>query len=174
MAEGARLENHRIRRNMALVGWPIYDDDDMFVGTVTEPEWPWSGLTSAEQSVVQSLADRIEERGTSKDLAFSYALSEYAIECPHQWRSEGLRPWLECRYCHLTRERPGQPVRVEGRDDMWVEHPPPPRLKLPRPNVISALTDPSPSVMPTIEVDEYRWTGSRYVPVGKSENGPQR
>ena len=90
------------------------------------------------------------------DQAFSYALGEFGIQCPHDWvNTEPI--YRECRWCRMVEQLPGIVVRVDGRE-MRVSDPPPQRLRIPRPAEPTALMmREDEALMPTIDVDEYEW-----------------
>ncbi len=95
------LGRHRIARNMTLVGWPIYDGDDL-VGFVNEPEWAWADLTDEQQATIRQEAMRLQaNRDLTWDEAFPFMLGEYGIACPHEW--EYREPiFRECRWCRVA------------------------------------------------------------------------
>lgn len=160
------LERHRILRNMTLVGWPLYDDDDNLVGFVDEPEWAIDVLTPEHWAIIGEHTQKCMALTSrpSYGEARAFVLADYGIACAHEWTAKGTQPWTECRWCGLSKERPGRPVTVEGVGDMWATDPPHLVLRIPRPVALSAATEAVDlaSLPDQSWDDEYRWTGSRY------------
>lgn len=165
--ELADLERHRVAHR--LNGFPIYDDDEL-TGYVNEPAWDWDRLTQEQQAKIRQEAVRLQTRPSGWrsegwDVAFPLMLGEYGIRCPHKWvnREPSFR---ECRWCYIAQPLPGRVVRVGDRT-MRVPNPPPLRLKVPVASTPSLIDDRG------LQIDEYEWTGSRYVPAASHSESTQ-
>ena len=164
MADEA-LERHRVRYRMN--GFPIYDEDegDEPIGVIVEPIWDWESMTEAQRVELREVASYLQDAGQmTDDQAFSYALGEFGIQCPHDWvNTEPI--YRECRWCRMVEQLPGIVVRIDGRE-MRVSDPPPSRLRIPRPAEPTALMVRDDDVpTSTIDVDEYEWNphARRYI-----------
>ena len=155
------LERHGVR--FRLRGLPIYDDDDIIVDVVDEPEWEWGALTEGQQAIIRRGALKLQtKRSLSWDEAFYFMLGEYGVRCPHQWENQEPT-FRECRRCRVMEPLPGRIVRVAGQT-IRVAEPPPPILRIPVPTRLTIAAQ-EPSILPDgLLVEEWRWTGDRYTP----------
>ena len=118
--------------------------------------WDWDSMTEAQRVELREVASYLQDAGQmTDDQAFSYALGEFGIQCPHDWvNTEPI--YRECRWCRMVEQLPGS---WSGRwCEMRVSDPPPQRLRIPRPAEPTALMmREDEALMPTIDVDEYEW-----------------
>lgn len=161
------LGKHGLRWRMR--GWPITDDYGDVIGYMDEPEWRWGDLTDDQQAEIRQEAVRSQGGGReiSWDLALSFVLGHYAIACPHRW--EYTEPISRmCRMCYAMEPLPGRVVSIAGKH-VRVPDPPPLVWRVPKPRSALDLLSAGPDADPSFDVDEYRWTGSRYVAATGSE-----
>lgn len=146
-----------------LRGFPVFDDEgDEIVGVVSAELRPWADLTADQQSTVKALVDELVAGGASEDVAWGWACDQFGVTCNHRW--EYHEPThRDCPRCNVFEELPGVVVWL-GDQRVRVPDPPPATWRVARPVAPTvAYVSSAGADLTSLEVDEYRWDGRRYV-----------